>query len=102
MLSDGLLSRDEIRTLLERNNANPELGRPVYVCWTANKPTSTMGTDTPSVAACDIDHHRWMRQLNSKTWRIQRKGSKTAEIVTRPVKKLGGAWSMVPLNSRGV
>ena len=98
MLSD-ILSRDEIAYLLARNVANPELGRPVYVCWTANTPTSG-GPDTSLGQREDVCLRTWTRQLHSKTWRVQKKGAKFASIVERPIRKQGGGWNMVPLNAR--
>ena len=95
MLSDNILSHEQIRVLLERNNANPELCRPVYIAWTDNKRVH-VDTLPPQNHVCQ---QTWLRQLHSKKWRVQRKGEKTARVVERAI-RVGGEWRMVPLNAR--
>ena len=105
---NDILSRDELQYLIERNNANPDLARPVYERWTDNKgvcATVSQLMEANRKAGLDsckpfdaAGQQRWLKRLNSKKFRVQPAGKKDAYVVERPIRTQNG-WRMVPLNA---
>lgn len=100
-----ILSHEEIKRLLERNNLNPEIGRPVYVPWSDNKGKCFTQWQLDAylsrnnVGEVPTSQRTWEKQLNSGPKRIQLPGKKDAYEVKRPVKTKNG-WTEIPLNAR--
>lgn len=101
-----ILSHAEVQQLLIRNNHQPDLGKPEYVCWSNNKlrPISQADLDIANQAANlgpELSMVQWEAKLNSKRWRINH--GKEHRTVTRPTRVRSGenwTWSEVELNAR--
>jgi hypothetical protein len=103
---NDILSRDEIQWLIARNNANPDIGRPVYEPWSDNRGNcATQGQLEEHLRVAGLlnfivpTHDRWTKRLNSAKFRVQPPGKKEAFVVTRPIKGKNG-WAFVELNAR--
>lgn len=104
MKDDGLVSRDEMRRLLDRNSLHPELGRPVYEAWSHNtgrcfssdqletylRRCGVLGQPAPQLA-------RWEQQLHSRRFYTQPHGHSRATVLERPVRGSQGL-RLVPFN----
>ena len=101
-----ILSHSEIQQLLLRNNAQPELGQPVYIGWSDNRirPISQSELDAANRAANlgpELTHQTWLKKMGSKRWRFNQ--GKGTRIATRPVRIRQGdgyVWTEVELNQR--
>lgn len=97
--SNEILTHQQIQRLLERNNENPELGRPVYISWSGPVTLRPGNPEVSSATTFTGTHQRWEQALDSRTWYIQHKGKRDEVLVTKAIRSKA-TWIEVPINAK--